>query len=296
MLTYDLCIAWNWEYDTDFIGLLDQACRERGLSLLQVTPGNLEHIIYQLNAQEISFGAFFDRASEADERFLPLVRLANESGVRFINSHEYAVRAADKSVMHPVLIHAGLHTPYTIVLPSWDEQPEVEQADLSPLGEHFVIKPACGSGGDGVLRQAASWAQVLEARREHHFDKYLLQACIEPKILGDRPAWFREIYCTGKIYICWWSHRNGIYIPVTPEEENCHELGPLYDAGLKLAEISGLDLFSTEIAYTPDDLFVVVDYVNDPIDLRMQSNAMDGVPDWMVQDITRRLAEMVGGE
>jgi hypothetical protein len=52
-------------------------------------------------------------------------------------------------------------------------------------------------------------------------------------------------------------------------------------------------LFSTEITLTPDGRFVIVDYVNDPIDLRLQSKAFDGVPNDIVRDITERLAEFV---
>jgi hypothetical protein len=39
--------------------------------------------------------------------------------------------------------------------------------------------------------------------------------------------------------------------------------------------------------------FVVVDYVNNPIDLRLQSATPDGVPDETVRDIAGRLAELV---
>jgi len=50
-------------------------------------------------------------------------------------------------------------------------------------------------------------------------------------------------------------------------------------------------LFSTEIALTSENLFVVVDYVNDQIDLRLRSQAYDGVPDHFVRDITQRLID-----
>jgi hypothetical protein len=36
MTHFDLCLAWNWEYDQGFANLLEQACTARGLSLLQV--------------------------------------------------------------------------------------------------------------------------------------------------------------------------------------------------------------------------------------------------------------------
>ncbi|MCC7511318.1 MAG: hypothetical protein IT296_01585, partial [Anaerolineae bacterium] len=36
---------------------------------------------------------------------------------------------------------------------------------------------------------------------------------------------------------------------------------------------------------------LVVDYVNDPIDLRLQSRAADGVPDFIVERIAARIAD-----
>jgi hypothetical protein len=38
---------------------------------------------------------------------------------------------------------------------------------------------------------------------------------------------------------------------------------------------------------------VIVEYVNDPIDLRLQSAAFDGVPDEIVWSIAERLATLV---
>ena len=70
-------------------------------------------------------------------------------------------------------------------------------------------------------------------------------------------------------------------------------LGELYDMAVRIANVSRLHLFSTEIALTPDGQFLAVDYVNDQIDLRLQSQAQDGVPDAIVWDICRRLAELV---
>jgi hypothetical protein len=43
--SYDLCLAWNWEYDADFAGLLEEACSTRGLTLLQATPDSLSGMV-----------------------------------------------------------------------------------------------------------------------------------------------------------------------------------------------------------------------------------------------------------
>jgi hypothetical protein len=239
----------------------------------------------------MTFQVFFDRASDSDTRFLPVVQLARSHVIHQINSHELARRAWDKVAMHQA-ISVHMDTPFTIILPSYDEQPLLPSIDLASLGMSFIIKPAYGGGGEGVITEATSLNQVLVARQEYSSQKYLLQAHVIPTRLGPRMAWFRVIYCLGKVYPCWWDNCTHIYTPVTSDEEICYNLGLLRSLTFSIARICGLDLFSSEITLTRDGRFVIVDYVNDPIDLRLQSKTFDGVPDDIVRDITNRLADL----
>jgi hypothetical protein len=290
---YDLCLAWNWEYDTDFVGILEAACHSRGLSLLQITTENVAEVTNNLVSGEIACGAFWDRASEDDAQFLPLVQWAANHCAYCINPYERARRTWDKAAMHQTIADIGLHTPYTVVLPSYEEYPEVPSIDLQAFGEAFTIKPAHGGGGEGVIIKAASLSEVQDARQAYRGDRYLLQAYVTPVQLGSRAAWFRVIYCAGTVYLCWWDTDTYVYAPVTEAEEASHRLNPIRDITAAIARRCGLDLFSTEIALTPDDRFFVVDYVNDQIDLRLQSKAADGVPDDIVQGIADGLTGLV---
>lgn len=289
MIDYDLCVAWNWEYDADFVALLEAGCRAKGLSMLQITPGNLAEVLHSLAEQQVGCRAFFDRASDADPQFMPLVQWVHQNRIYGINSYERASLTWDKAELHSLLVAAGLDIPHTIILPAYFEQPDLPCKDLLPLGELFTIKPAHGSGGVGVMTNATSWDQVISVRQEHATDRYLLQAHVAPKELDMRPAWFRVIYCTGQIYPCWWNPNNHVYAPVTSEEKSAHGLGRLDDTVAAISRLCGLDLFSTEIAFTNEDQFMVVDYVNDQIDLRLQSTAFEGVPDAIVRDVAERL-------
>ena len=293
MVCYDFCLAWNWEHDADFVMLLDTTCQSQGLSLLQITPDNLVDVLWSLTHDQITFRAFLDRASDADARFAPLVEWAREHGVYRINPQEQAARTWDKATMHLALIGAGLYTPYGIILPSYREQAVLPPMDLSPLGPKFTIKPAHGGGGAGVVMEATSLSQVLVARQEFPTDQYLLQAHVIPTQLGSRPAWFRVLHCAGRVYPCWWDTGTHVYTPVTLDEEVHYSLTPLRHVVTSIACICRLDLFSTEIALTPDGLFVVVDYVNDQLDLRLQSKTFDGVPDHIVRDVAERLVALV---
>jgi hypothetical protein len=293
MAGYDLCLAWNWEHDADFVTLLHAACGSHGLSLLPTNPDNLPDVLESLFNHQIAFRAFLDRASETDGRFTPLVEWASNHAIYCINPHEQSSRTWNKAAMHLSLTSAGLQTPHTIILPSYAEQPELPPIDLSPLDGCFTIKPVHGSGGEGVIVAATSVDQIHAARSEKPTDRYLLQAHIVPRQLGSRQAWFRVIYCTGRVYPCWWDTGTHVYAAVSSAEEACFRLEPLREITTGIARLSGLDFFSTEIALAPDGLFVVVDYVNDQIDLRLQSKAIDGVPDDIVHDVIERLVGLV---
>ena len=69
----------------------------------------------------------------------------------------------------------------------------------------------------------------------------------------------------------------------------------LHEITQRIASICKLDWFSTEIALTLEE-FVVVDYVNDGIDTRVQSKAVDGVPDEVMQNIAEQLVRIAKGE
>ena len=75
---------------------------------------------------------------------------------------------------------------------------------------------------------------------------------------------------------------------VTSSEENRYELSALHEITRRIASICRLDWFTTEIALTLEE-FVVVDYVNDEIDTRIQSKAVDGAPDEIMQSIASQL-------
>lgn len=292
MENYNLCLAWNWQYDLDFVTILNTACLSRGLSILQAIPDNLPGLLNSLVDAQIDFQVLVDRASDS-EPFLALIKWAHENGRYCINSLEKAPRTWDKARMHSELIHAGLETPFTIFLPPYELQPTLPDLDLSTLGEKFTIKPAHGGGGEGVVMDASQLCDVLAARQEFPEDTYLLQTTIIPCHLGSHPAYFRVLYCAGQIYPCWWNPDTHIYTPLHELEEIRHCLSPLREITRSIASLAGLDLFSTEIAYTLDGHFVVVDYVNDQLDLRLQSKTVNGVPDEIVHQIAERLAELV---
>ena len=284
---YDLCLPWYWEHDIDFVHFVERSCQEQGLTLCQITLDNLLEAISALYKGEKTFNTLLDRA-QGDDRFLPIHLWAKEYDKKRINPAEISLWSEDKATMHLELITAGINTPYTILLSPFLKQPVVPALDLTPLGQQFVIKPSNEGGGEGVILGASSLDQILRARMQFPEQKYLLQATVTPRTIQGRPAWFRVFYAVGKTYPCWWHPLTHVYAAVTQSEEHRYELNPLDSITQRIASICKLDWFTTEIALTLDD-FVVVDYVNDQIDTRVQSKAVDGAPDEIMQSIASQL-------
>lgn len=287
---YNLCLPWYWEYDIDFVHFVESACLQQGLSFYQITSDNLLESITALYKGELSFDTLLDR-SQGDDSFLPINNWAREYNKRRINPPELSKWSEDKATMHLELISAGIHTPYTILLASFLEQPALPQLDLTPLGQQFVIKPSNGGGGAGVIMGASSVDQVLRARMEFPDQKYLLQANVTPRTIQGRPAWLRIFYAAGKVYPCWWHPLTHVYSYVTSSEEHKYELTSLHDITQRIASICKLDWFTTEVALTHEN-FVVVDYVNDQIDTRIQSKAVDGAPDEVIRSVAEGLVSI----
>ena len=293
-MQYDLCLPWYWEYDIDFVQFVEQACVSQGLTLWQITPDNLLESITALYKGEKSFQTLLER-SQYDDRFEPILRWAKKFNRKRINPTEVSKWSEDKATMHLELIGAGINTPYTILLPPFIEQPVIPELNLTPLGHQFVIKPSHEGGGEGVILGAFSMEQILRARMQFPEQKYLIQATIMPRTIHGRPAWFRVFFANGKTYPCWWHPLSHVSAMVTQPDEHRFELSPLHKITERIASICKLDWFSTEIALTQKE-FVVVDYVNDGIDTRVQSKAVDGVPDEVIRSIAEQLVIIAKGE
>lgn len=291
---YDLCLPWYWEHDIDFVHFVEQACNENGLTFWQITPDNLFESLSALYKGEKTFNTLLDR-SQGEDRFLPINNWAREYNKRRINPPELSAWSEDKATMHLELMTAGLHTPHTILLAPFLEQPVPPPLDLTPLGNQFVIKPSHGGGSEGVILGASSLDQILRARMEFPAQKYLVQATVAPRTIQGRPAWFRVFYAVGKMYPCWWHPLTHVFATVTQSDENKYELAQLYDITMQIASICRLDWFTTEIALTHDN-FIVVDYVNDQIDTRIKSKAVDGAPDEVIRNVARQLVGLARGQ
>jgi hypothetical protein len=293
---FHLVVVWDWEYDREFLAILERAIHERGLRIYSVSHHNVEETLHAVQDGALRFSSCLDRASDTDERFQPLTRLFVKRGVRFINPPAALRHASDKATMHLEFLTRGIEVPYTIIISPYNKRREIELSlsELAHLGRPFIIKPANTTGGGmGVIMGAETLKDVIESRQHHKNDKYLLQEEIYPVVLDGKPAWFRVFNVDGLIWACWWNPLTHVYTPVTGPVMARHRLVPLTHITRTIREVCHLDFFSTEIALSRHGKLVVVDYVNEVCDMRLQSIHPDGVPPALVRGISSRIAWMV---
>lgn len=296
MATVDFGIAWNWEFDKEFVYGIEHECSKLGLTTYRLEFHNIQETLKNIRSGKLRFRTFLDRASDEEEEFLPFARYLSRSSVHVFNSYEFIEKAKDKATMHLELLSHGVDVPYTIIISPYQTKKEIELSltELAHLGRPFIIKPANTTGGGiGVVTGAETLKEIINVRQHHKSDKYLLQETIIPKAFKGRKAWFRVLYTFDEVICCWWDPETHIYQEVSKSDFQRYSLEPLITITQKIYTACQLDFFSTEIALAANDRFVTVDYVNEICDMRPQSTHFDGVPNNVIHKVQQLLAQSV---
>ena len=189
MEIFDLAIAYDWEFDVEFVTAIEQLLQQNGLSTYIITYKNINEVTEKVKNRQLNFICYLDRASDVDDNFLELARILTKRKTRIFNPYKKIEHAIDKATMHLEFITAGLHVPYSIIIPPHSQIKKIfiSLDELAILGRPFIIKPCNTTGGGiGVVKGAETLKEVLSARLKHSDDKYLIQEKIIPTILGGR--------------------------------------------------------------------------------------------------------------
>jgi len=288
----DLLVAWDWEYDASFVDRLLAGAARCGMRASAARSEEIPERVAAVAAAGACPRVLVDRASDVSADAAALASLAVRLGARVLNDPARVADAIDKATMHLKLMEAGVHVPWTILLAPLPQRCPGELDDLPHVGSPFVIKPSRGGGGDGVVLGASGLTDVLLARSERKDDKYLVQQHVVPVAIADRPAYFRVIHCLGDVHPCFWDPATRLYTPIRADDRDAPWCRDLESVTRVTARVSGMDVFSTELALTAAGTVVSVDYVNDMCDFRPASEAADGVPDAIVDAVVERIVRL----
>ncbi len=115
-----------------------------------------------------------------------------------------------------------------------------------------------------------------------------------PRDADGRRFWFRGFFALGLVLCAWWDDRTHAYRELSADEIAGYGLHELYGIVRRIAAVSGIRFFSTEIARDSRGRLIVIDYVNETCDMRLASVHADGVPDAMAGAIAARIAAFAG--
>ncbi len=296
MERFNLAIAYTWEYDEDFVAMIEEKFHQQNLTTFIIKEYNVFEITEKLKKRELAFDCYLDRASDVNEDFNEIAHILTRRNTKIFNPYKLINHAIDKASMHLEFITAGINTPYSIIIPPVSTHKEfyLSLDDLAILGRPFIIKPANTTGGGiGVVTGAESLKEVIDERVTNTHDKYIIQEKVYPIQLDGKRSWFRCYWAFGRTIPTWWDDQTHLYHVMTQQDIDEFELRELKTITRKIAKLTGLDFFSTEIVYTTKDKFVVVDYVNDQCDMRIKSKHYDGVPDSVIDEIITNLSKAV---
>lgn len=294
MKTYDLAVIWEWDYDKPLNHFIEEYAYGHNLSVTFINPLEILKAENEIINNEISFKWYLDRASETDVRFLPLIQKCLEKNFQAINSPANVHKALNKSYMHRLLLSSEIPLPETLILPSYAKKQVLPFFTFEKIGIPFVIKPSNGGGGDGVHMGLTELSQVENFRKEFPDQEYLIQQTIIPKYLEDLPLWLRVFHVCDEIFLSFWNPKTKHFSLIQQEEKLPHELiTRIKHIVTNIARISKLRLFSTEIAVQTNGEPIVIDYVNDPVDLRPKSLHLEGVPDDLLKKIITSFVKFI---
>lgn len=293
---FDLALSYKWEYDDHFIIDIENIFQANGLTSFVINKNNVFEVTELLKSNNLRFKAYLDRASDEDEDFNEIADILTAKGIYIINHYKYIDDAIDKSIMHIKLQDTEINTPKTIIIPPYDDFPDfkINEKEMEKIGVPFIIKPAYYSGaGHGVEKNACNNEDILNARKINPDDNYLIQERIIPKIIDGKRCWFRLFWAFGDIYITYWDDLTHIYTEIKNTEKAFSYIPVLENIVGRIAGITKLDFFSTEVALTDNGRFYIIDYVNDQCDMRKKSMHHDGVPDAVVDNIIRSMLQSI---
>jgi len=294
--------------DVDFVFALDycspnsrlmklfhEAMSAYGLSCQLVNNINVKKMLEDVEAGRFRPNVYLDLSSRPDDTFEKLLYAAHRAGSHTIRNPEQTQWVL-KAQSHPELVQAGLPLPPTVILKSDDPDRELTAQERAAIGDRAVIKPSFGEAAKGCVVGVEPTLQNIRQARDYErkFD-WLIQKMMSWTRLGDRAAYLRAYNVCGHRTLMWWAQDNSptAYQLLSWDDLRKYDLMGAVQIIDRLADLTGMDFFSSEIAITKEtgpDRFVLIDYVNDQCDMD-HTDSPYSPPEEFSRFVCQRLAE-----
>lgn len=283
--------------NSGLLRLMHEAMSAHGLSCLLINNSSVNGAIEAARKGSLRPLVYLDLCSGPGTVFQQLLRTMADAGVHALCDPR-TLEWTFKANSHPALEKAGLPLPPSVILKRTDPDRDLTSEELARLGDRCVIKPSFGVAGLGaVIGVAPTRAQIASARDYNRQDDWLIQKMMSWTKFGDRQAYIRAYNILGYRTLMWWNNEKG-YSSLTWDDLQRHDLLPAVEMIDRIAAVTGVEFFSTEIAITADagqaptqSRFCLIDYVNDQCDIDPHAHPGRSPPESWVRWICERLAE-----
>jgi hypothetical protein len=282
--------------NSKLLRMMHAAMSAYGLSCLLVNGSNVERSIEAVKKGRLRPLVYLDLCGLPGDIFASMLRTVSEHGVYGLCDPKN-IGWTYKAVSHPALERAGLPLPPTVMLKQTDADRDLTSEESARLGERCVIKPSYGVAGLGaVIGVAPTKNEIAKAREYNRKDDWLIQKMIRWGMCGERQAYLRGYNILGHRTLMWWNNEQG-YWPLTWDDLRRYDLLPAVELIDRVAAVTGVEFFSTEIAITAEvgrpgaERYCLIDYVNDQCDIDPQAHPGRSPPEAWIRWICERLAE-----
>src|SRR5258706_8912575 len=282
------------------VEMFHEAMSPYGVSVLLVNQSNVDRVIAEIDRGWLQPHVLLDLASCINPRFNDLANAASKQGIYVIDDPRDINTWTLKSSSHPRLERAGLPLPPTVIFAKGSPDRELTPSEQERIGPRAVIKPSFEYANRGVVVGAEPTApNISKARDFNRDDDWLVQKMISGTSFGIRPAYLRAYQVLGHRSLMWWSKQDDLdrYELCTWEDLRKYDLLPAIEIIDRIAAVSGVDFFSSEIAITSETgpgRFVLIDQINDQCDMDPEDRpGTTAVPEPWVKWVCGRMADFV---
>jgi hypothetical protein len=281
--------------NSTLLRIMHHAMAAYGLSCLLVNNSSIEQAHQEVRKGRLRPLVYLDLCSEPGNRFYELIFAMADKGVHTFCDPK-TLPWTLKADSHGKLEAAGLPLPPSVIFRKTDPDRDLTPEEIARVGERVVIKPSFGVAGLGVVVGAfPNKEQIGKARDYNRKYDWLVQKMIRwGKLDGtDRQAYLRGYNVLGHRTLMWWSNDRG-YHSFTWNDLNRYDLHGAVEIMDRIAAVTGVEYFSTEIAICADagpDRFCLIDYINDQCDIDPQAQPDRSPPESWVRWVCQRFAE-----
>ena len=250
---YDIVLSSPFPNYHFFAHKMRELYGQQNLSFFLVNDIWVDEFQRKLRSQEIGVRVLLDLTANQtieNDPYLLLAREVKRQGGYVIDDPDVTANSAHKGRFHQMLVYNGIPVPETVIV-NRDELDsfKITKEIKDKIGVPFVVKPAWGDSGVGVVVDAESEdALHWSAEQTPNSDAFLIQKQLQPQNMGSHLSWFRMFHICREVIPCWWNPATHDYQLVSPDRDTYPQACPFaahharHSSGLQDEKIHFRDL------------------------------------------------------